>query len=108
VSEWVYAGKVDEIPSGESCVVKHSGEEIAVFNVDGTFYATGNRCPHAYGPLEHAWIENGRLICPWHGWSFSIDPADAPNDALPRYQVEVRDGAVYFAYPAIEVDKSWR
>jgi len=108
VSEWVFVARVEEIPPGESRVVKREGEEIAVFNVDGAFYATGNRCPHAAGPLEHAWIEKGRLICPWHGWSFPLCPEDAPNDALPRYQVEVRDDSVYVAYPAIEVDKSWR
>lgn len=108
MSEWIYAGKVEEIAPGDSRVIQRAGEEIAVFNAGGTFYATGNRCPHAYGPLEHAWIEHGRLICPWHGWSFPLDPAGAPNDALPRYKTEVRDGEVFVAYPAIEVDKGWR
>lgn len=39
---------------------------------------------------------------------FQIDPNGAPNDALPRYRTEVRDGAVYFEHPAIEVDKHWK
>lgn len=108
MAEWVFVAKVDELPPGESSVVEREGEQIAVFNVDGSFFATGNRCPHAAGPLEHAWIEKGRLICPWHGWSFQLDPAGAPNDALPRYRTEVRDGSVYFEYPAIGVDKSWK
>jgi nitrite reductase/ring-hydroxylating ferredoxin subunit len=107
-SKWVYAARADEVPPGESKVVTHEGEEIVLFNVDGTFYATGNRCPHAAGPLEHAWIENGRIQCPWHGWSFPLDPDHAPNDALPRYRTRVHDAAVYVAYPAVEVDKSWK
>ena len=105
---WVFVAKVEDVPPGKSRVIEHGGEQVAVFNVDGTFFATGNRCPHAAGPLEHAWIEKGRLICPWHGWSFQLDPSGAPNDALQRYRTEVRGGAVYFEYPAIEVYKSWR
>lgn len=108
MSEWVLVAETCEIPAGESRVVRHGDEEIAVFNVDGRFYATGNRCPHAAGPLEHAWIEDGRIMCPWHGWSFPLDIEGAPNDALPRYRTDVRDGRVYFAFPAVEVDKNWR
>lgn len=108
MAEWVFVAKADEIAPGGSKVVSLGGEEVVVFNVEGRFFATGNRCPHAAGPLEHAWIEDGRVICPWHAWSFQLDPEGAPNDALPRYRTEVRDGGVYFEHPAIAVDKSWK
>jgi 3-phenylpropionate/trans-cinnamate dioxygenase ferredoxin subunit len=49
MSEWVFVAKVEEFPPGESKVVVREGEEVAVFNVEGTFYATGNRCPKKAG-----------------------------------------------------------
>ena len=43
--------KVDEIPLGERKIVALNGRSIGVFNVQGTFYALRNRCPHQGGPL---------------------------------------------------------
>ena len=29
-------------------------------------------CPHQEHPLEQAWIENGEIVCPLHGYRFSL------------------------------------
>ena len=49
----VVIGKVDEIPPGErKIVVPFRGRAgIGVFNVNGSFYAVRNICPHKNGPL---------------------------------------------------------
>lgn len=108
MSERIYVGKLEDIGPGQSRVIVHRDDPIAVFNVDGAFFAVSNVCPHAAGPLEHGWIEEGRIICPWHGWSFPLSPEDPPNDGLARYRVVVEAGQVHVEYPALVTDKRWK
>jgi nitrite reductase/ring-hydroxylating ferredoxin subunit len=79
---------VDEIPPGAHKLVKVLGREIGIFNVDGEFFAIGNRCPHegaslckgrivglveSNEPGSYQLSRKGELIrCPWHGWEFDI------------------------------------
>ena len=30
-------------------------------------------CPHMEGPLTEGTVAEGRIVCPWHLWSFSMD-----------------------------------
>jgi nitrite reductase (NADH) small subunit len=46
---------------------------LCIANVNGVIRALDNECPHRGGPLAEGIIEGGKLICPWHAWSF--DPA---------------------------------
>ena len=52
---------------------------LCIANIDGVIRALDNECPHRGGPLAEGMIEHGRLICPWHAWSF--DPATGATDA---------------------------
>ena len=100
MSEWVTVAAVDDLPPGDSMRVEQDGESIALFNVDGTFYAIAGRCPHAAGPLARGFIEKGRVTCPWHGWSFPLSREEAPDDGLCRYDLRVEDGAIQVELPA--------
>jgi nitrite reductase (NADH) small subunit len=46
------------------------GKMICVANVNGVFSALDNVCPHRGGQLGSGVVLDGKLICPWHGWSF--------------------------------------
>lgn len=79
---------VDEIPPGERKIVDIARRSVGVFNVNGTFYAVRNSCPHAGGPLcqgvtsglvsstrpgEYSYGRKGEILrCPWHGWEFDV------------------------------------
>lgn len=81
-------GRVGELPPGQRKIVEVEGQSIGVFNVNGTFYALKNRCPHQGGPLclgslkgtalpsspgEYRWGREGEILrCPWHGWEFDV------------------------------------
>jgi nitrite reductase (NADH) small subunit len=52
---------------------------LCIANIDGVIRALDSECPHRGGPLAEGMIEHGRLICPWHAWSF--DPATGATDA---------------------------
>ena len=81
---------VDDLPPGERTIVDVDGlpHAIGVFNVDGSFYALANVCPHHLAPLckgtvtgevcssgvgDFEFTRDGEIIeCPWHGWKFDI------------------------------------
>lgn len=88
----VPVAKVSDIPPGKAVVVDVEGEEVAVFNAGGTFYAMTNECPHEGGPLGHGWTDDGKTVtCPWHGWQFDLagEPGAGP-DGIWRFHVVVR------------------
>ena len=45
---------------------------VALFNVDGRFYALDGVCPHAGGPLGEGALRGTVVTCPWHGWQFDV------------------------------------
>jgi nitrite reductase/ring-hydroxylating ferredoxin subunit len=64
--------RVEEVPPGTAKMVKVAGRSVAVFNLDGKFYATDDTCPHEGGPLSDGFIEGENVTCPWHGATFHI------------------------------------
>lgn len=98
VDEFVPVCKVSEVPAGDSKLVVVNGEQIALYNVDGTFYALSNRCSHARGPLVDGEVSNGIVTCPWHSAQFDLTtgaalcaPARGP---VPAYQVKIEGDTV--------------
>ena len=73
------------------------GRAIAVANVEGTFRACVNACPHADGPLGEGSLEGGLLTCPYHGWQFDLESGACPTNpevTLTTYEVQVVEDAV--------------
>jgi nitrite reductase/ring-hydroxylating ferredoxin subunit len=66
------AATVGEIPPGQAKQVSVNGKTLALFNVQGTFYAIDNECPHRNGPLAEGVVEGLEVTCPWHGARFDI------------------------------------
>lgn len=107
---------VDACPPGERRIVSVDGLSIGVFNVDGTFYALANVCPHHLAPLcegvltgevtssgvgEYELHRDGEIIqCPWHGWKFDLATGasvDRPRDLGTRtFDVAVEPSASEF------------
>ena len=79
---------IDDIPPGKRKLVNVKGREIGIFNVDGEYFALGNRCPHegaslckgrvvglveSSEPGSYQFSRRGELLrCPWHGWEFDL------------------------------------
>ena len=53
-------------------LVEVSGQKIAMFILDGKYYAIENACPHRGGPLAEGMMAGDEVICPWHGSRFNI------------------------------------
>ncbi len=88
MSNFIKLTTVAELPSpGEAKEFICAGREICVANVNGTISAMDNVCLHEGGPLGQGVIENGKLVCPWHGWEW--DPATGEASHDPRTKVAV-------------------
>ena len=61
-----------ELLAGEGTTVEADGKELALFNVDGVFYAIDNTCTHVGGPLGDGTLDGEIVSCPWHGAEFNV------------------------------------
>lgn len=108
----------DELGAGDRVVTQIEGREIAVFNLDGEYYAYINWCPHQGGPccegkitgtreasydreameVSLEWTHEDRIMnCPWHGWEFDLETGDCLSRSriqLPSFPVSAEDGEV--------------
>ncbi|MBI4163028.1 MAG: Rieske 2Fe-2S domain-containing protein [Candidatus Aenigmarchaeota archaeon] len=62
----------NDVKSGEGKTVSAGGKEIALFNIDGQFFAIDNTCAHRGGPLGEGMLEGNVVTCPFHGWKFNV------------------------------------
>ena len=96
--EFVTVATIDEIPPGRAKLVEVSGNEIALFNIAGTFHAIDNSCTHVGGPLCEGEINGVEVTCPWHGAVFDLSTGRALGppafEAVSRYEVRVEGSSV--------------
>ncbi len=86
-----------DLKPGQIGLVSVADEDVAVYNVDGTFYATQDLCPHADGPLSEGSLDGAMVICPWHASCFDVTTGAVlkgpAKEALQVYRVVI-DGDV--------------
>lgn len=61
-----------DIPEGSCKAFMVEGKRIAVYNLDGEFFATQNHCTHKGAQLIHGCLEDGVIECSQHGWRFDV------------------------------------
>jgi nitrite reductase (NADH) small subunit/3-phenylpropionate/trans-cinnamate dioxygenase ferredoxin subunit len=94
-SDFVRVARRSEVPPGSVICVQVDGHDVALANLDGSFYAVDNNCPHNGGPLSKGWLNSrrGALSCPWHAWNWDLRSGralDPPVDyRVLTYQVRV-------------------
>ena len=69
---FVKIAETSEIPIGNLKMVKLEGKEILITNVNGNYYALGNRCTHAGGDLSKGSLDGKMITCPRHGSKFDV------------------------------------
>ena len=94
----VRVGATSEVGPGTAHVVDADGTTLAIFNVDGHYFAVDNSCPHRGGPLGEGDLEGHVVRCPWHGWAWDVTTGANVNNPAVRigcYPVTVQDGALF-------------
>ncbi len=83
MAEFIKALATTELPAGKATAVELNGKKVAVFNVDGTFYAMDDTCTHRGGPLSEGQVDGTVVTCPWHGAEFDVTSGQALGPPAP-------------------------
>ena len=94
----IAAGRVEDLHEGSSKTIELSeGREVALYRVNGEFYATENFCPHQGAPLAAGTLCHHVIECELHGWQFDVRTGECltvREEKIASYEVVVEDGVV--------------
>jgi nitrite reductase/ring-hydroxylating ferredoxin subunit len=97
MSEFVRVIPASELAPGQCREVLVGNRSVALFNVDGVFYALSNLCLHRGGPLGQGLLSGTVVMCPWHAWTWDVRTGEHtlnPELKMARYDVKLEDGQV--------------
>jgi naphthalene 1,2-dioxygenase ferredoxin component len=69
---WVKVASKASLGAGAIASADIGGRSVAVYNVDGEFYATDNICTHAFAMLSDGWLDGDVIECPLHAGRFEV------------------------------------
>jgi nitrite reductase/ring-hydroxylating ferredoxin subunit/multimeric flavodoxin WrbA len=103
MTTWHRLGTKDELLARVPYAVKLERYGIALFFYQNAFRAIGSTCNHKGGPLCEGRLRDEFVVCPWHGWEYSVitgkGPAGYDEEQVPAFEVEERADGVYVATP---------
>src|SRR5438067_13599639 len=94
VANWQRLAAASELQAGECGEYIAGDRVIALFNVDGKFYALDGICPHQGGPLGKGSLNGCVVTCPWHGFQFDVTTGQHQTSRSllhPVFPVKVED-----------------
>jgi 3-phenylpropionate/trans-cinnamate dioxygenase ferredoxin subunit len=106
--EWIRICDAEAIPRGHAARVEIGDLPIAVFNVNGDFYALDDTCSHAMASLSEGELhsETCAVECPLHGSQFDLrtgEPISLPAvEPVRVHEVAVRGGELWVALSEAE------
>lgn len=98
MANFIEVAKTNEIESGTGKLIEVGGNEIALFNCDGSYYAIDNQCTHVGGPLCEGDLEGYKVTCPWHGAEFDVKTGSVlgppAEESVKSYKVRVESDSI--------------
>lgn len=104
---WLKVCDVSAVRNQEGFCVRVGDEDVALFNLNGEYFAVADHCPHGNASLSEGWVENGEVECPLHQARFDIASGRvlcAPaRDNLKTFKVKLENEAIFVSlYEALE------
>ena len=94
---WRRVASLVDVPDGGCLAVDLDGRPLVLVRHGERVRALDNCCPHAGAPLSEGFVEEDRIVCAWHGWSFDVETGcstDVAGVAVPTCRVRVEDGEI--------------
>ncbi|HEX5081844.1 MAG TPA: Rieske 2Fe-2S domain-containing protein [Blastocatellia bacterium] len=93
-------GSIGDVPPGAGCVVEGAGEDIALFNFNGEYFAISDMCPHRGASLSEGFMDGGKVFCPWHCFDFNLKTGECemvPSLRVRTYDVKIKGEDIFIA-----------
>ena len=88
-----------EISENSVKVVNVDDKDIAIFNVEGDFYAIDDLCSHAEASLAEGEVFDCKVECPLHGAEFDLKTGQAvtlpATNPVASYVISIEDEVIY-------------
>lgn len=99
MSNFVRACSALDLEPGTMRAFVVNGVRVAIYNVDGVFYATDDTCTHARASLSEGFLDGPMVECPLHQGTFDVrtgQPTAPPcTVAIRTYEVRVQDSEIF-------------
>ena len=99
MTDWIEIGPLDRFPSGSGLRVESGEHRVALFRVEDSVYAIGDRCSHAEASLAEGDVFDKEIECPRHGAAFDLTTGEAltlpATQPVPTYETKVEGGTVF-------------
>jgi 3-phenylpropionate/trans-cinnamate dioxygenase ferredoxin component len=84
MSDWVDVVDANSLEEGKNIVIDVEGTNIAVFKIEGAFYAIEDVCTHDGAEIASGKLEGDEIICPRHGARFCVKTGEVKSP--PAYE----------------------
>ncbi len=93
---FVKVAEISEVPAGKMKKITLEGKDVLIVNLNGTYYAIGNKCPHRGGDLSKGTLDGTQITCPRHKAKFDITSGKViSGPKLPIVRPTINDEPLY-------------
>ncbi len=93
MGQLIKVAETNEVPPGTAKAVDLEGRPVALFNIDGTYYAIDDTCTHRGGSLSDGAVEGTTVTCPLHGATYDVITGNVlgppASEGVAHYNVQV-------------------
>lgn len=87
---------LEDLFAGKNTVVYRSMfGEVLLIKHNSNYLAFKNKCPHQGNPLNDCWIENNKVVCPFHQYHFSLENGRGHGMYLEKYELKFEENGVF-------------
>jgi 3-phenylpropionate/trans-cinnamate dioxygenase ferredoxin subunit len=92
---------IGDVPPGGGKAFTVAGLRIALFNVDGRFFAIDDLCTHDGASLAEGSLGGTTVVCPWHAAEFDVTTGEV---LCPPATESVRSYPVFVNGDSVEIE----
>jgi len=99
MADWTDVAATDDVPEDDVIGVQAAGKDLALYSVEGAFYATDNICTHGHARLCDGFLEGAEIECPLHQGRFDVRNGKAMcaplTEDIKAYPLKVEGGRIW-------------
>jgi nitrite reductase/ring-hydroxylating ferredoxin subunit len=96
---WHEIAKVENVQEGQVHAASAAGTMLALYRINGEFYATSNICTHAFALLSDGYLDGDCIECPIHQALFHVPTGELRSspatEPLRTFPVKIDGGALF-------------